>query len=703
MRLLNALKSLFGGTTRPAVQDAALEQAIGLHEAGRLDEAGAAYRAILSVAPRHPQALHLAGVIQHQRGEHTAALQSINAAILAKPDVALFHFNLGNVLTALHEPEAAAAAFTEAARLKPGYAAAWFNLGKAHFEEENFANAVTALRRAFELDATLPGLRFDLATMLIAHGDRVHGPAQSKQFHREAAALLTHHWTEAENPLAARLMLAYSLQQQDAWSEAEQHYRAVLDAGPAPGDRLKAHSNLANCYNQLGRMTEALQHYRETLRLNPALADTASSIAACINYEPTTTPQDVIEAHRDWSRRFAGAGTDTGAKRIRTWNNDRNPERRLRIGLVSPDLRRHPVAALCAATLERLDKSLVEVFCYYNFPSGDAVTERLRKTTTGWRDIAKLGDDEVVAAIQADGIDILIDLAGHTTHNRLGVFARKPAPIQVSWLGYFNTTGLDSIDYFLTDPHSSPTEQDAFFVEKLVRLPHTRFCYEPWEFVPEVSALPATEHGYITFGCFNNLSKLNARVLALWARILAAVPQSRLVIQAGSLNDTANRERFAALATDLGIANDRIELRSFVPLEQAARAYHGIDIALDPFPFCGGMTSFESLWMGVPVVTLEQPLIAGRQTLAMLHNLGHPEWIARDEDQYVAIATGLANNIEQLAAIRRELRPQFAKSALADYAGFARDFTAALRGLWHRWAESGPGSNADTNADRGVV
>jgi len=460
----------------------------------------------------------------------------------------------------------------------------------------------------------------------------------------------------------------------------------VLDADPSPGDRLKAHSNLANCYNQLGRITDALHHYRETLRLNPALADTASSIAACVNYEPSTTAQDVLDAHLDWARRFAG--NNAGIMRSGNWSNNRDPERRLRVGLVSPDLRRHPVAALCVAALERLDPDALEVFCYYNFPSEDIITGRIRKATRGWRDISKLDDDEVIAAVKADGIDILIDLAGHTTHNRLGVFVRKPAPVQVSWLGYFNTTGLDSFDYFITDPHTSPPEQDAFFVEKLVRLPHTRFCFEPWEFVPEVGPLPAIERGHVTFGCFNNLAKLNSPVLVLWARILAASPNSRLVIQAASLNDAANLERFAALAAGLGVPRDRLELRNFVPLEQAARAYHDIDIALDPFPFCGGMTSFESLWMGVPVVTLEQPLIAGRQTLAMLRNIGHPEWIARDEDQYVAIATGLAGNIEKLSAIRRELRPQFAASPLADYDGFAQDLTAALRGMWRHWAKS---------------
>jgi protein O-GlcNAc transferase len=280
-----------------------------------------------------------------------------------------------------------------------------------------------------------------------------------------------------------------------------------------------------------------------------------------------------------------------------------------------------------------------------------------------------------------------VDLAGHTSHNRLGVFARKPAPLLVSWLGYFNTTGLDSFDYFLTDPWSSPPGQETYFVEQLLRLPHTRFCYEPWEFVPEVNALPALERGHVTFGCFNNLSKLNDRVLALWARVLQAVPGSRLVIQAQSLNDIPNRERFAQLAVSLGIARERLELREFMPLDQAALAYHGIDIALDPFPFSGGMTSFEALWMGVPVVTLEQPLIAGRQTLSMLHNLGLPELVAKSEQDYVAITAGLAGDPQNLAALRAGLRPRFAASPLADYDAFARDLATAFRGMWRNWVE----------------
>ena len=677
MGLLDELKRRLTGRADPAILAAEVDRALALHEAGNLDGAEAVYRSVLELHPRHPEALHLLGVVQHQRGDNAAALQSINAAILAEPGNALYHFNLGNVLTAMKEPEAAAAAFAQAVKLRPAYATAWCNLGKSHLELDQLADAIKELHHAFELDPGLPGLRFDLATALITQGDRHVG---SKAFHEKAAALLENHWQQSEHPDSTRLMYAYSLQQSGRLSEAETQYRGVLQGRPEPGDELKAHSNLANCCNQLGRMDDALVHYRRALEMNPALADTASSIAACINYAPEATPQDVLEAHRDWARRFGVA-----AKRG-VWMNNRDPGRRLRVGLVSPDLRRHPVTALCASMLERLATHGIDLYCYYNFPSSDVVTERLRKAASAWRDVHALNDEALAAKIEGDAIDILVDLAGHTTMNRLGVFARKPAPLQVSWLGYFNSTGLETFDAFLSDPYSSPPGQDTWFVEKLVRLPHTRFCYEPWEFTPEVNALPARNAGHVTFGCFNNLAKINDTVLALWARVLQDAPGAKLVVQAQSLNDAPNRERFSARAETLGIARARLELRDFVPLEQAMRGYHGIDIALDPFPFCGGMTSFESLWMGVPVVTLEQPLIAGRQTLSMLNNLGLPELVAHGEDEYVAIAAGLAKDLPRLEALRRELRPRFAASPLADYDGYARDWAAAMRELWRTWA-----------------
>jgi predicted O-linked N-acetylglucosamine transferase (SPINDLY family) len=352
---------------------------------------------------------------------------------------------------------------------------------------------------------------------------------------------------------------------------------------------------------------------------------------------------------------------------------------------VSPDLRRHPDGAMFAPVIERHDPARVETFCYYNYPRGDAMTERMRRAAHHWRDVAGLDDATVADAVRADAIDILVDLVGHTKYTRMLVFARRPAPVQVSWLGYFNTTGLATMDYFVTDPVSSPAGQERYFVETLVRLPATRFCFEPPETMPEVGALPARRDGAVTFGCLNNLLKVNDRVLALWARILAAVPGARLLLQASALSDPLLQRDFRARAEALGIPPGRLELRPFVPVEQAARTYHDVDVALDPFPFCGGMTTLDALWMGVPVVTLPQVMIAGRQSASMLANLGLEALIAADEAGYVAAAVALARDLDRLAALRAGLRERFRASPLADYARFARDLEAAYAAMWARW------------------
>ena len=679
MGLLDSVRRALGAAPQADTRTE-LERAVALHESGHLDEAEAIYRALLKIDAGHAEALHLLGVAAHQRGQHTDAFKLINAAILAKPGVALFHFNFGNVLLAMGEIDSAATAFAEAARLNPGHAPSWFNLGKIRLTREEHSEAVTVLRKAFELDPDLAGMRFELTRALIALGDHTPG---SRDYHEEAAGLLREHWQEAEEPLAARLMFAYCLQQQSAWSEAAENYHAVLDAHPDSANEFKARSNLANCYNQLGRMSDAISHYRETLALSPHFSDAGSAILCCLNYDPDCTPQTIASEHRKWGRRFADALYDTS----RVHRNDRSAERKLRIGYISPDFRRHPVTALCAPVLEKHDRERYEVCCYYNFSTGDVVTERPRRAADIWREVSGLPDAEVANMIEADGIDVLVDLAGHTTFNRLLALARKPAPVQVSWLGYFNTTGLEQMDAFITDPHSSPPGQESWFTETLLRLPDTRFPFEPHEFYPEVGPLPALARGYVTFGSFNNLAKVNRSVLALWSRILGRVPGSRLALQANALEDAANRERFLALCREAGLDPKRIDIRPWTAITRAAQAYHDIDIALDPFPFCGGMTSFDALWMGVPVVTLAGTLIAGRQTASMLANLGMSELIAADESGYADIAAALARDPGRIAGMRAGLRQRFAASPLCDHERFTRALENAYRGLWRRWAE----------------
>ncbi len=674
MRLLRSLQAWIGGGSA-----AALEAAIRLHESGDLAGAQRCYREILRVDVRDADATHLLGLIAHQRGEHAQAAAQIGAAIALRGDKAIYHYNLGNALAALDRPQEAAQSFRAAMRLDPAHAATRANLALALTQSGRHQEAAVELRQLLKLSPS-PAARNALASALIRCADA--DPAASGAY-AEAAALLREAWRDADDPAEARLALAYCLQQDRHWSEAAEHYAAVLALKPADAG---AHNKLANCYNQLGRMGEAILHYRETYRLAPDFPEALASVLACLNYDPDCSPEQSAAEHRHWAERVAAPHYPKSAR----FDNERDPQRRLRVGYVSPDLRRHPVSAIFEPILAAHDRSRIEATCYYNFAGEDAVTLRLKHQAKRWRPVAGLSDAALCEQIRADGIDILVDLAGHTTHNRLLAFARKPAPVQVSWLGYFNSTGLATMDCFISDPWSSPAGQERYYVERLLRLPDTRFCYLPPEYMPDVGPLPAASAGRVTFGCLNNLAKLNESVLALWGKVLHAVPDSRLLVQAAALDDAPNRERFGALCARHGIAPQRLELRGFVPIDQSPASYAGIDIALDPFPFCGGMTSLEALWLGVPVLTLPGETIASRQSASMLMNLDLPGLIAQDAGQYVDSAALLARDLPRLAALRAGLRTRFAASPLMDYAGFARALESAYRDMWINWLADQP-------------
>ena len=653
-----------------------LEAGLILHESGDLGAAGKIYAGMLIRDPRDADALHLTGLIAHQRGEHDRALQLIQQAIAQRPSAPRFHFNLGNALVGLDKPREAAGSFQRAADLDPAHAASWFNLGAARARLNEHAKATAALRCAFALAPELPGLRQALAQALTNAAGSGELPALANG---EAARLLIDHWQHAGDPVEARLLLAFALQEDRQWTHAATHYQALIAASPGLE---AAHNNLANCYNRLGRMGEASDQYREVLRLSPNNALAASGIVSCFNYDIEATPDRVFREHLQWAKRFAPAP----AGRIEHLNS-RAPGRRLRLAYVSPDLRRHPVTTMFAPVIERHDRSRFEITCYYNFPTEDVVTQRIRAAADHWEDIHRWNDDALARHIREHEIDILVDLAGHTSYGRLRAYAGRPAPVQISWLGYFTTTGMTQLDAFITDPYSSPPGQEVWFSEKLVRLPDTRFTLEPHAFYPVPGPPRRRKPGAVSFGCLNNLAKLNARVLAAWSDILGNLPESTLLVQAIALEDAPNREAFLIRCEQAGIARQRIELRPWIPLEESARTYHDIDIALDPFPFCGGMTSFDALWMAVPVVTLAGQLLAGRQTASMLANVGLADLIADDVDSYVALAVSLARDIARLDHLRASLRTTFAASPLCDHDKFTRALEHAYHDLWQQWAD----------------
>ncbi len=438
-------------------------------------------------------------------------------------------------------------------------------------------------------------------------------------------------------------------------------------------------ANLGAALRDRGETDEALAALRRAAEIDPDSAAIRSNLILTLYLHPGTDRDAITAEKREWDTRhvrpLAAATAGHG--------NDRAPERRLRIGYVSADLREHPVGRFMLPLLAHHDHEHFEVVCYSGAAVTDAITQRARGFTDVWRDISALEDEAVAGQVRADGIDILVDLGMHTIGNRLRVFARKPAPVQVTYLACCDGAGLSTIDYRLTDWYLDPAgagEDDPF--EKPVRLPETYWCYAPGIETPEVSALPALGSRRVTFGCLNDFCKTTRALVEVWCRLLRKAPGSRLVLFAPT---GASQERVRGIVRAAGIDAGRVELVTRVPVERYFARYHGIDIALDAFPYCGGTTTCDALWMGVPVVSLAGKMPTARGGVSILSNVGLPELIAPTEAEYVRIAANLARDTPRLAGMRSTLRQRMQASPLMDALRFARHVEAAFRGMWRTW------------------
>jgi len=462
-------------------------------------------------------------------------------------------------------------------------------------------------------------------------------------------------------------------------NEAESSYRRALEIKP---DYAEVHSNLGNTLTVLGRLNEAEASYRRALDIKPDSAEAHSNLLFLLNYSFSNNVLFSLQDARLYDQKTYKKITS----RFAEWLVVKQPER-LRIGLVSGDFNSHPVGYFLESLLSQLDPTRVELIAYSTSCQVDELTLRIKPYFSAWKRLIGHNDEAAARLIHADGVHILIDLAGHTANNRLPVFAWKPAPVQVSWLGYFATTGVTAIDYLIADPWTLPETEERYFTEKIWRLPETRLCFTPPDINVDVTSLPALSNGYITFGCFNNLVKMNDHVVSLWSRVLASVPGSRLILKAKQLKDSSVRKltfkRFAAHR----IEANRLILEGPEPREQYLAAYNRMDIALDPFPYPGGTTSVESLWMGVPVMTLAGECFLSRQGVGILMNVGLPEWVAADTDDYVMRVVTHARDLQYLAKLRNGLRQQVLASPIMDARRFAIHFEAVLREMWRVWDE----------------
>jgi predicted O-linked N-acetylglucosamine transferase (SPINDLY family) len=471
--------------------------------------------------------------------------------------------------------------------------------------------------------------------------------------------------------------LGHVLHRQDRLAEAEAHYRNAIKLNPAYAE---PHTNLGNLLKDRGDLDAAIASYRRAVALRPDLSYLYSNLLLTLHYHAGFSPADIAREHRAWAERHVAPLT---AAR-RPHENDREPDRRLRVGYVSPDLREHPVARFILPLLREHDRRQVEVFAYCDVTNPDAVTARVREHVDQWRDVAMLGDEQLADMIRADRIDILVDLAAHSGHNRLLTFARKPAPVQVSYLAYCSTTGVDAIDHRITDPFLDPPEEPTHYIENSIHLPHCYWCY----CAPPLQgpAQPPTERrpGRPTFGCLNNFAKVTDVTLDLWTRLLRRVPEAQLLVYARA---ETHRDRIRRALRENGVEDSRAVFVGHQSLADYLASYGLIDVALDPHPYGGGTTTCDALWMGVPVVSLAGRTAVSRAGSTLLSNVGLGHLVARSEEQYVELAAALIRDVGGLSALRRGLRGRIESSPVMDAKQFARDFEAALRNAWRAWCE----------------
>ncbi len=720
-----------------------LLQAVALHQAGKLDEAQAAYQSLLTENPADSDALHYLGLISFQQGDYADAARLIEQAIQLNGNIPAFHFNLGNAYKQVGQFDSAIDAYRRATQLDPGFLKAHLNLGLALQAQGKLDAAIESYQYALSIKPDYAEVHNNMGNALQEKGKLY----EASESYRHALALKPD-YAKAYNNLGAVLRdqgklgeavihfkkalalkpdyaeahynFGIALQEQDVLHEAEESYRKALLFKP---DYAEACNNLgtalqgqgrvneavesyrkallhkpdyADAYNNLGlalqaqgKLDAAVESYQQALKLKPDYAEVYSNMLFLYGYHALLDPQEYLILARGWERAFVPA-QERQLARARTFQRLPLAGQRLRVGYVSGDYRQHAVSYFVEQLFAHHDRARIELFAYSTNSQRDAVTTRLQTLVDHWVPLNGIPDVTARERIEADGIDVLIDLSGHTAHNRLGVFARRAAPVQAHYLGFFASTGLTEMDYWIGDETLTPPETDSHFSEQVWHLPRVWVSYDGKTDAPLPDCRPDQDN-IVWLGSFNNLGKLTPATLALWAKVLHAMPEGGLLLKTKHLADAGNRQRILDGMAAHGISPDRIELRdsSITPDWSTHMAYYNrLDIALDPAGGVGGgTTTCDALWMGVPVITLKGDRMASRMTASMLNAIGHPEWIAHSEAEYVGKVVTLARNTAQRKALRLAQRKQMADSPLCDAQGLAMLLENAYFAMYQRWQE----------------
>lgn len=665
------------------------------HQAlGRWPAAAAALRRVLELEPDSFDAQLDLGVVLQRGGEPAAAAAVYRAALARRPEEPRLLGNLGAVLRELGDLDEAMRLLQVAARLEPHAASHAVNLGIVHCERREFAAADSILRAVLAREPENADAAFNLGNALRGLGrpreaiEHYRRAAAHRPGHAEALNNLGNAYKETGDFAAAMAAFDAALTARPSYTaainnagcllrtlgrldEAEDMLRRGLHLDPR---HPALHDNLANVLKDAGALDEAIVHYRRALELDPGNAATHSNLAYALSFQ-CAEPEPLLAECRRWAARFAAPLERVAADAAR----DLAPDRRLKVGYVSGDFREHCQSLFTLPLLAHHDRGEVEIFCYSSVERPDAWTRRLESHADAWREARALDDDELARLVSEDRIDVLVDLNMHMANGRPLLFARKPAPVQIAWLAYPGTTGIEAIDYRLSDPRLDPQGTDHHYSERTLRLPDTFWCYDPQSEAPGVNDLPALAKGHVTLGCFNNPCKLTDRTLDLWGRVMRAIPRAhlRLMSPAGR-----HRERLRSRLEAHGIAAERLSFAEFRPREEYLRSYHGIDFGLDTLPYNGHTTSLDALWMGVPIVTRLGETCVGRAGLSQLFHLGLVDLVAGTDEAFVAIAVALAADLDRLRTLRQSLRATMQRSPLMDAARFAHHIERAYRCAW---------------------
>jgi predicted O-linked N-acetylglucosamine transferase (SPINDLY family) len=661
---------------RPGYIDAHLHRGNALRNRGRIAEAVAAYQSLVEMQPGLAQAHNNLGVALAESGRTAEALAAYHRALGLQPGCAEFHNNLANALTASGRFDDAIAAYHRALELHPAYPEAHSNLGNVLREQGRFAEAIASYRRALEFAPNIAGIHNNLANALRDLGQRADAIAA----YRRALEL-------QPGLIEARSNLGAVLAEQGALDEAHDTLCRAIELHPGYAE---AHNSLGNVLMDLGRLDEALAAYRQARALKPDEAKYQSNIILVRLCHPDQDRDKLTAALRRWNEDF-GAPL---APAVRSLPHQRVPGRRLRIGYVSSSFFAHVVGRNLLPLFRHHDHRDFEIVGYSDVAKPDALTAEFERGADRWRSVFGFTDEALSAMIREDQVDVLVDLGQHTRGNRLPVFARRPAPVQVSFAGYPENAGIDAIPCRLSDRwmEAEGRMQDAGFrmqdePASCLYLLDSFWCYDSCGVAVPVGDLPSGESGAVTFGSLNNFCKINEPLLELWARILRQTAGSRLLLicPPGSA-----RERVTSVLSRHGVNSERVEFTAWRPRREYLELYQRVDIVLDPFPYGGHTTSLDALWMGTPVVSLAGDPPVSRAGLSILSNLGLPELVAFTVDDYVRTAGDLARDRARLAELRRTLRPRMETSVLMDGLHFARGIEAAYRAMWRHWGQETP-------------